>query len=765
MRSLHSGLRRIRRHPFRLGFGVAALGLGMAGACSCLSLRAGVLGLTPWPGAGVTYRVELAKNQLFRGVTYPQFLAAAQRLGKRVDLAVWAARPVVISGGGRPESVVAGYVSGPLMQMLGVHAKLGSLLPKGSGDGAVVTQALWRDEFGSDPHAVGRSVWANGDAYRIVGVVADGEAFPLGDAIFLPLSSSHALVGAPAPFLTLYARPLAGTDRATMSELLAPVLAGRGAGRGAVALTSVTELVAGRARQLLALVTELAGLLLTAAWFNVCVVFLLERQERSREIAIRRCLGAGLVHTLSDFMTEAVITCVLATVLGWVLFRASDITRLSGIPATELGLPGWLVFATVAAVSAVLLAAACAVVYEPGSELLRLAGADTLGSGTRTAGGRMWRWVTAAESAIAVVLVAGALTFFVSSKRLAEVSPGFLANGLWTVAVDDSAAPRPLRIDLITKLAQLPAVGSITAASFGPLSGHHFSYPFTVVSASGAHDIGEIAVNLVGAGYFHVLEVPILQGRDFGSADSAGRIPACAVNDSFASRYLSGGLLQARLLIGGSEACDVIAVVGDFRADSIVRAPEPTVFLPLASYSRGPYTLVLRTRLGADLGAGVVVHAVDTVDPNLPRPTVISVAGLDSGLVARQRSWSADAVSLAGYCLLVAAVGLLAMAKASGRRLRTSIAVRVALGGIPGRIAAQISVKLLVPLLMGGCAGLLGAIAVERRLTPLLFGTPGLGSGIAALACALVLSGGALLLWAGTRHACAVDPALILRGG
>ena len=45
---------------------------------------------------------------------------------------------------------------------------------------------------------------------------------------------------------------------------------------------------------------------------------------------------------------------------------------------------------------------------------------------------------------------------------------------------------------------------------------------------------------IVGAEYFDVLGIPLLQGRAFTEHDRAGAAPVCIVNEEFVRRYLSG---------------------------------------------------------------------------------------------------------------------------------------------------------------------------------------------------------------------------------
>ena len=100
-----------------------------------------------------------------------------------------------------------------------------------------------------------------------------------------------------------------------------------------------------------------------------------------------------------------------------------------------------------------------------------------------------------------------------------------------------------------------------------------------------------IGYRVVGADYFHTLEIPLLQGRAFDEQDTTTSPPVAIVSDGLAREYWPGkSAVDKRIKprFAGSSWCTVVGVVGDLRRWDALDAVEPTAYYP---YPQVPDTL------------------------------------------------------------------------------------------------------------------------------------------------------------------------------
>lgn len=502
-------IRAVLRRPVRSIYAIVMLGLGLATLAAALSVRAGVAALTPWPRANAIYVAEFHGQGSFSGITFPEFEAAVQNLAGRIDLAVWVRQRAVISGGRGPETVMACFVSHSLFRILNIRPQLGRVFGKNQRSGVLISVSAWRSEFGSDPTILVRPVMIGRMTYHVAGIIADREMFPRGVEIYLPLLSSPTLVSMKIPLLAVLASPRAPMHEGAVAGAVARAVRFGGGRRESVVLTSMAELVAGHAREQMRLILVVVAMLLAAAWLNVAIILLLEADQRVSEVAIRQILGLGRRQLFVSALAESLVTCAAALLLGMVLAKLWGRVAIAGLAAAPVGGGGVATLAAAAGLCAILLAALGTYLYPPSNALRRLQQASHGNAGVTGHGG-FGRYILAGEGAIAVILIAGACTFSLSLFRVAEISPGFRATGLWAAEIDETASTRQIRPELEARLSELAGINSVTAAAFGPLAGPEFSYSVAALPESGrGSDLGPIAVNAVEASYFSLLDVPL----------------------------------------------------------------------------------------------------------------------------------------------------------------------------------------------------------------------------------------------------------------
>src|SRR5579864_3146316 len=212
-----------------------------------------------------------------------------------------------LTGLRQPVHVESAPVSHTFFSTLGVKPVLGrDFLPEedrlGARHAVILSDGLWRDLFGRDPHVLGRQVRLDAESYTIVGVMGPSFHYPRGAEMWVPL----------LPFLGPHyaehriARLIKGLGRlkpgVTIEQASAEIegIAARleqqykAANDGfSSSVRPLTEEVFGKIRPALLLLLIGVLLLLVIAIANVANLVLARNLERRQEIGIRAAMGAS----------------------------------------------------------------------------------------------------------------------------------------------------------------------------------------------------------------------------------------------------------------------------------------------------------------------------------------------------------------------------------------------------------------------------------------------------------------------------------------
>jgi len=193
--------------------------------------------------------------------------------------------------------------------------------------------------------AVGRSLTANGVRFRVVGVMRPRGA-QLGDntAAMAPYTATRDNIAGPtAPLASIAVQT---TTRTATRTARAPIAAALRASRRLPAdkandfslfdqaeLLGTTDTIAKVLRLVLA---GVAATSLFVGGMGVMNIMLVTVVERTREIGIRKAIGARKQHIVAQFLTEAVVLCLSGGVAGIVLglTAAAIATAATGYAAT-----------------------------------------------------------------------------------------------------------------------------------------------------------------------------------------------------------------------------------------------------------------------------------------------------------------------------------------------------------------------------------------------------------------------------------------------
>ncbi|HVT17776.1 MAG TPA: ABC transporter permease [Thermoanaerobaculia bacterium] len=716
------------------------------------------------------------------------------------DLAAISSGSATLSGDGSPEWLDTAAVSARLFPLLGVRPALGRTFAAeedrpGSGHVAVLSDGLWRRRFGADPRVLGRVIHLDDETYSVVGVMPPGFEILAAAELWTPIALDPA---EPPRGRNLEAvarlRPGATLAQAQMElDVVARQLAvqfpdfDRGWG---VNLVSLRDYLAGDSRTILLLLLGAAGFVLLIASANAANLLLSRSAYRQKEIAVRIVLGAPRRRLLAQLLTESSLLAVSGGLLGLAVAGAGARLLVRLAPASLPQLAGTtldlrvLAFTLVVSILVGLLFG-----LSPALMLIRTSfHQQTRESGTRTTAAagtsRLRDVMVVGEIAVALLLLIGAGLVILSLRRLQEVNLGFQPPGVLTMRLGLPRSKYPEAQQQIAfversleRLASLPGVTSVAAASFLPLTGFGAANEFTVEDRPAPSPGQEPVANLrfVSPGYFSTLKIPLLKGRDLQPLDNLQSPFAVVVNSGTAGRLWPGEdalgkrirLHWAHRVHGIREpllvSATVVGIVGDIREKGFEGDPDTTLYFSMRQLPWNPMYLLLRTSRDPSGLTAAVRHEVESIDPNQP---VYDAATLEERLVKTisQRRFAMFLLSLfAGLALVLAMIGLSAVISYVVSQRTHEIGIRMALGSLPREVVGLIVRQGLRLSLFGLILGLALAAVLTRLMTSLLYHVSGVDPLVYAGITAFVLTIALLACYIPAHRAARLDPVIALR--
>ena len=663
-------------------------------------------------------------------------------------------------------------------------------------DVIVISEGFWRSRFNADPAMIGRQLRLDGDPYTIVGVAPDS-AQVFGQTSIWGLVSFE---GAPPRFRGVYlfrafgrlkpgvTRQAAEADLASIAEALGREYPTTNNGRGA-AVEPLGDVVFGSdLRQTSLLFLGVVAFVLLICCGNVANLLLARGTARTRELAIRSALGADRVRVVRQLLTESLVLAIVGGAVGLGVGALVLEATPSFLPEGLLPPAVSLTFDVRVVGFCVVLALAVGIVFglAPALQATRLTPARALSGDVRTAtrgGGRTRTFLVAAEVATAVVLLVGAGLLLRTLIVVDNVDRGYGAGDMLTAVIDPHGSQYPAGPKLVQfyedverETRALPVVRDMAWASTLPLGPSEAGdVTFAIVGAAAPPESQRPSADyqIVSAGYFKALDLPLVAGRPFDGRDIADGAPTCIVNEAFARRYLAGqSPIGARISIQvgpPSEPPVVREVVGvarqvKGRADETQEFVQ--IYVPLAQDPIGDIFMLVRPAAGdANALAPAIRAAIGRVDTK----QLVSVRGV---MTLDDVSWSATSryrfravlvAAFAGLALLLAAVGLFGTIAYTVQQRTREFGLRRALGATSGDVLRSLIRSALGMIAGGALAGLVLAIALARLMTALLFGVAPLDP-LTLVIVPLVLGVTGMIAIAGPAwRAAQIDPAIALR--
>ena len=664
--------------------------------------------------------------------------------------------------------------------------------PSSSEPVIVLSHRLWQT-LGGDPQLVGRKINVEGRDWHVIGVMPEDFAVPDSTATFwapwdMRVSYRPRYPDGPprdARFLRVAGRMKTGLSIQGAEARMQTLASGLEAEHPvinagwSVRLSPLADEIARTSRLELMLVFGAMFCLLLLLCANVASLAIARGLARAREMAIRQALGARGSRVTRQLIAESVLSAIatmaIALVLtAWWVDAALSIAP-AGIPRLqEVGLDARV--ASFAAVLALVVTAVGNAVPTLRASRTPIAGALKDGAAVSVSGsGRLRAGLVVAEIAAAVMLLVGAGLLTRTFAELQRVDVGFDTSNLLVLRVTPDAAryrTPPQTTDyyrrLIASLREVPAITSAAAVTSLPMStiGSEFTRPFWP-EHSGPERKSEASVRMATPGYFGTLRLPVMAGREFTDRDGADAPRVVIVNQKLAKGAWSDENPIGRNLVldyqGGAYPYEVVGVVRDDRHDGPRSEPVPEIYIP---HAQNPYlvlNVIARTTLDPLAVAQTARANALRVDPDQPVHSVTTMEQLLGDAVQLDRFSMLLITLFAVGGLITAAGGVYALLAYTVVQRRREIALRMAIGASPRRVARSIVTESLVLAVAGTAIGLMGAIAASRFARTMLFGVAPQDPVTLVTAVVVLLAVVVAASWLPARRAALIDPARAMR--
>jgi predicted permease len=811
METLFADLRyTIRRLMQRPGFTLVAvltMALGIGANSAIFSIVNAIL-LRPLPVESPGELVEIYSQEGDEEPVpnaYPDYLDIRGRDDLFVGVTGYTMDLLSMDVGDRSEVVMGEAVSGNYFELLGVPAARGRTFIPGEDDApgaapvVVISDGLWRRRFAADPNIVGRTLRLKGRPFEVIGVASPkfkGLYVGFASQMWIPVTTRAHFGGDDledrgSRWLMVKGRLRQGVTpeqaQAGMNvlgrQLATTYPESNDNRRFTIIPTNDVRLhpVVDRALMpVAALLMAVVGLLLLIVCTNLANLLLARALARRKEVAIRLAIGAGRGRLIRQLLTESLVLAILGGVFGLLIAIWTANLLVSFQPpimfqlTLDLGIDGRvLAFTFLVSVLAGVFFGLAPALQATKPELI-----PALKDELDNVGGRRRRFglrdsLVVAQVAISLVLLIGAGLFVRSLISAQDIDPGFERERVAIImlspsiaAYEDSRA-RDLLSSVVERARTLPGVEGAALASRMPLGvSLNTNELFVEGVATPEGEAPSIDAVTVSSGYFDVMGIPLLQGRDFQEQDDESAPRVAIVSDAAARRFWPGeNPIGKRLRLGSPEGelREIVGVARDTKVRTLGEKPRPYLYLPHLQRHRGFMALVTRTSGDPKPMLSTLRREILLVDEGMPimeSKTMTEHLGI---MLFAPRIGGILLGVFGGLGVLLATIGLYGVVSYAAAQRTREVGIRVALGARPGDVMQLVVGRGMMLVGVGVVIGLVLAFAAALPLGSLLYGVS-VSDPVTFVGITLLLAGVAFVAtMVPALRAARLDPMVALR--
>jgi putative ABC transport system permease protein len=804
LQDLRFALRQMAKRPGFTLVVVLTLALGIGANAAIFSVLDAVL-LRPLPYDKPEQLVKIWTR--FTGIgqpndqnwiSPPELRDIQQLQNSFSDLAVIDTGSFNLGVKGSPQRVVGAAISPSLFPMLGAQPMLGrNFLPEEEQPGrekeVILSYGLWQRVFGRSASVIGSAIRIDGVPMSVVGVMPNGFAYPSESEIWGPRAFSPDEMGEnnrgshglellgrikPGLSMTQVQLDMDRVGRTMIEQHKSYPYEKYGFG---IILHPLLEETVGDVKPSLIVLMASVGLVLLIACANVANLLLVRASERRQEMGVRMALGASSWRLARQLLTESVVLALAGGLAGlavtpWAL-RALVKLAADSLPRTVNTTVDGRALAVMIAVT---VATGILFGLAPALQVRSKENWETLKNARSTEGSRpkrLRRVLVMVETALSLVLLAGAGLLMRSFEQILKVDPGFRPENVLTVrvALPDAEYSKPEQVrgfydTLLDRVQTLPGVASAGAVSGLPLSAEGGSGTTTIDTQSVPLEdrTPEADQRAVTPGYFEAMGISLVRGRFFEARDTGGAPPVAIVDESLAQVFWPNqDPIGKRLHPGGSKSkapwTTVVGVVRHVRNRTLEARSRVEVYWPENQMNFSAMTLAILASGNPMNLAPTIQREVSAIDPDLPVYRVRTMTEVMGESVARRRLALTLLALFAGLALLLASVGIYGVTSNAVAQSRQEIGLRMALGAARGDVLQLMMKQGMRTIVLGLGIGLAASLALTRWMSGLLFDVRPADPVALGGAAALLMAVAFIAILIPARRAARVNPMEALR--
>jgi predicted permease len=767
LQDLRYAVRMLGKSPAFTVVIVLTLALSIGANSAIFSMIDGVLLMPlPYPQAERIARVFYRSKSYAKFPVNPwDFLDFRARNRSFENFAMYTHADVQLSGtGGDPVKLSAFRISSGYFRVLGVQPARGrefdfSEERPGNGNVVILSDRVWRNQFGAAADILGRKVLLDSQPYTVVGVMPSGVDHPgnsynsvaYGDTVdaWTPFTfdgnpnnrGSHYVegIGRFKPGVT--AEQSAADFNGIMSELASQHEGDKG---WTIYMVPLFQEIVGPVDKMLRVLLGAVGLVLLIACVNAANLLLARATARQKEITVRAALGAGRGRLVRQMLTETLLISLLGGALGALLAIVGLRLLVSFLPpgfprADAIHVNGFVfIFTALVAVATGLffgLVPAVQASRTDPQQGLREGGRGSSGSVRQT---RLRGVLVVGEVALACTLLVGAGVMLRSFVNLLRLDSGFQSEHVMTAEIALPNANYKTTDDIATfyqkllaNLNILPGVRAVGAGTDLPWTGYDENMGgFTIEGKTPPpHEEFHARYHMASPDYFRAVGIPLVHGRFFNEQDTKDTPRVLLINEVMALRYWPGeDAVGKRITFDDkpkeSDWFQVVGVVGNVKDTPESKGAEPAFWWPVLQppFQFANMMIVLRANSTPLLLTDALRAKVRELDPSL---AVAHVRLLDQ-IVKEQFSRPHFALFLIGMfaalAWLLAAIGIYGVISYSVSQRMHEFGMRVALGASSWSLVNMVMKQGVLLTVIGVAIGLGCALAFAGVLDSLLYG-------------------------------------------
>jgi predicted permease len=829
MRQVKLAFRTLFRTPFVTVIAILSLGLGIGANAAIYSLFDQML-LRPLPVRAPTELVNLAAPGPKPGsqscsnaggcdvvFSYPMFRDLEKSQKSFTGIAAHSGFGANITIRQQPMTGDGMLVSGSYFPVLGLKPALGRLLQPSDDDKiggnfvTVLSYNFWQSHLGGDPKILNEQITVNGKSLTVVGVAPEGfEGTTLGSLpkVFVPISMRTEIAPSFKDFenrqsywIYLFARlkpdvtleqakvALNGVYHPIINDVEAPLQKGMSDVTMAKFRKKAIDVEPGkqgqselheRAKTPLYMLFGVTGIVLLIACANIANLLLARGANRAMEMSVRLALGASRKQLLTQLLTEAVLLALLGGVASlivakWTLAGIAALLPPDMASTLQFQLqPSVVIFAAVMSVTTGIVFGMFPALHSTRADLVTSIRANAGQISGHRSAARFRSTLVTVQIALSMALLICAGLFIKSLVNVSNVDLGVKIDNVVTFSIAPSlngyetARSKILFQRVEEELTAMPGVTGVTSSLVPLLANSNWGNDVHVQGFPDGPDVDNNArYNEVGAGYFRMLGVPMLAGKEFASGEAGGAARVTVVNEAFVKKFNLGKDAVGKFISNrGKDSLNIqiIGVAQNSKYSNVKDTIPPLFFLPWQQDSDlGEMNFYVRTSLPMAQVMLAIPSMMRKLDATLPIGDIKTMPQQIRENVYLDRMISTLSASFALLATLLAGIGLYGVLAYTVAQRTREIGVRMALGADSSRVKQMVLKQVGGMMIMGGVVGLLAAIGLGRAATSLLYELKGYDPLVFALATVVLTAVALLAAYVPARRASKVDPMQALR--